>query len=146
MKIKLNEINSFKRELHVVVPWDDLEDNYNQTFTKRSETCYGCPVGCLATLTVAKGERAGTVMSMSCTAATMTLPFGITLGIKKFEDIFEATEYAQRWGLDTLTIDVTIQLAIELYENGIIDDDDLAGLPLKWGDSASIIEVMDAIV
>ena len=34
MKIKLNEINSFKRELHVAVPWDDLKDNYNQTFNK----------------------------------------------------------------------------------------------------------------
>ena len=34
MKIKLNEINSFKRELHVVVPWVDLEDNYNNTFNK----------------------------------------------------------------------------------------------------------------
>jgi len=34
MKIKLNEINSFKRELHVVVPWDDLKNNYNQTFNK----------------------------------------------------------------------------------------------------------------
>ena len=34
MKIKLKEINSFKRELQVVVPWADLEVQYNSTFNK----------------------------------------------------------------------------------------------------------------
>ena len=34
MNIKLNEINSFKRELYVTVSWDDLENNYNEAFNK----------------------------------------------------------------------------------------------------------------
>ena len=34
MNIKINEINSFKRELCVVVPWEDLKDNYNKTLNK----------------------------------------------------------------------------------------------------------------
>jgi len=34
MDIKLNKINSFKRELCVSVPWDDLKDNYQNTCNK----------------------------------------------------------------------------------------------------------------
>ena len=32
MKIELIEINSFRRELSVIVPWKDLENDYNQEF------------------------------------------------------------------------------------------------------------------
>ena len=34
MDIKLNKINSFKRELCVSVPWDDLKNSYQNTFNK----------------------------------------------------------------------------------------------------------------
>ena len=34
MKITLNEINSFKRELCVTVSWDNLENKYNEAFNK----------------------------------------------------------------------------------------------------------------
>ena len=37
-------------------------------------------------------------------------------------------------------------LAIELYEAGVIDDGDLDGLRLEWGNTEAILEVMDAIV
>ena len=43
MNITLNEINSFKRELSISVPWNDLENNYNKFFRKNmyfiSSTC-----------------------------------------------------------------------------------------------------------
>ena len=32
MKIELIEMNSFKRELSVVVPWKNLEEDYNNEF------------------------------------------------------------------------------------------------------------------
>ena len=34
MNITLNEINSFKRELCITVPWNDLEDDYSKSFNK----------------------------------------------------------------------------------------------------------------
>ena len=43
MEIKLNEINSFKRELNIVVLWVDLEEKYNKVY-KKYESNY-TPVG-----------------------------------------------------------------------------------------------------
>ena len=34
MNIKVNEINSFKRELCVSVAWEDLKDSYDKAFNK----------------------------------------------------------------------------------------------------------------
>ena len=34
MKIELIEINSFRRELHVIVPWNSLEQDYNDEFER----------------------------------------------------------------------------------------------------------------
>ena len=56
------------------------------------------------------------------------------------------TEFSWPWAIDTLTIDQSIMLAIELYEAGVINDGDLDGLRLEWGNTEAILEVMDAIV
>ena len=141
----LKEVNRGRRTRS-----DDLEgrswDAFENAFDKRIETCHGCPVACLSTLVHKHGPKQGEPLAVSCTAATMTLPFGITLGIKTFQDVAVATEMAQRWGLDTLTVDEAIFLAIELQEAGIIDEGDLDGLRLEWGNLEAILEVMDAIV
>ena len=34
MNIKINEVNSFTKEIEVVVAWNDLEESYNSEFQK----------------------------------------------------------------------------------------------------------------
>ena len=141
----IGEINSGR-----ITRSDDLEarsyEAFENAFEKRRETCYGCPVGCLSSLVIKKGPRKGNHLAVSCTASTMANPFGITLGIKHFEDVAHVTEWAQRWAIDTLNLAQTIYLGMELYEAGVIDDGDLGGLRLEWGNPEAILEVMDAIV
>ena len=46
MKIELIEMNSFKRELSVVVPWEDLKEDYDERFFRMWKyyllSCAGC--------------------------------------------------------------------------------------------------------
>jgi aldehyde:ferredoxin oxidoreductase len=48
-----------------------------------------------------------------------------------------------RYGLDTINLGDTSAFAIEIYQEGIITQDDTDGLVLKWGDSDVLIEITD---
>ena len=84
-------------------------------------SCYNCPMKCGATLTL---PGLPTYM-MKCfskltytMAAMSNLEFGLTIAQR-------ATEY----GLDGYSTPQVMAFALELYENGILTDDDLPGLP-----------------
>jgi len=87
----------------------------------RMISCHNCPMKCGATLTL---PGLPTYM-MKCfskltytMAAFSNLQFGLTIAQK-------ATEY----GLDGYSTPQVMAFALELYENGILTDDDLPGLP-----------------
>lgn len=50
-----------------------------------------------------------------------------------------------RYGLDTIDLGDTSAFAIEIYQEGIITQDDTDGLVLNWGDSDVLIEITDWI-
>jgi benzoyl-CoA reductase subunit BamB len=84
-------------------------------------SCYNCPMKCGATLSL---PGLPTYM-MKCfskltytIAAMSNLEFGLTIAQ-------QATEY----GLDGYSTPQVMAFALELYENGILTDDDMPGLP-----------------
>ncbi len=96
---------------------------YNTLESARTRmiSCFNCPMKCAATLSL---PGLPTYM-MKCfskltyTMASMSnLEFGLTIAQR-------ATEY----GLDGYSTPQVMAFALELYENGILTDDDLPGLP-----------------
>ncbi len=84
-------------------------------------SCYNCPMKCSATITL---PGLPTYM-MKCfskltytMAAMSNLKFGLTIAQR-------ATEY----GMDGYSTPQVMAFALELYENGILTDEDLPGLP-----------------
>jgi benzoyl-CoA reductase subunit BamB len=97
--------------------WKDTMENM-QT---RLISCYNCPMKCGATLTP-PGKPTYMMKCFSKLTYTMAafsdLDFGLTIAQR-------ATEY----GLDGYSTPQVMAFALELYENGILTDDDLPGLP-----------------
>jgi len=101
----------------VAKEWHDTLDSART----RLISCYNCPMKCGATLTL---PGLPTYM-MKCfskltytMAAMSNLKFGLTIAQR-------ATEY----GMDGYSTPQVMAFALELYENGILTDDDLPGLP-----------------
>jgi len=99
------------------------KDWYNTLESARTRliSCYNCPMKCAATLSL---PGLPTYM-MKCfskltytMAAMSDLKFGLTIAQR-------ATEY----GLDGYSTPQVMAFALELYENGILTDKDLPGLP-----------------
>jgi benzoyl-CoA reductase subunit BamB len=99
------------------------KDWYNTLDSARTRmiSCYNCPMKCAATLTL---PGLPTYM-MKCfskltytMAAMSDLKFGLTIAQR-------ATEY----GMDSYSTPQVMAFALELYEDGILTDKDLPGLP-----------------
>jgi benzoyl-CoA reductase subunit BamB len=103
---------------------EEVEKAWTETMTKartRLISCYNCPMKCGATITM---PGLPTYM-MKCfskltytMAAMSDLNFGLTIAQR-------ATEY----GVDGFSTPQVMAFALELYENGILTDDDMPGMP-----------------
>jgi len=60
-----------------------------------------------------------------------------------FPAMIKINELCNRFGFDTISSGVTAAFAVECYENGILTKEDTDGLELTWGNSASLVALLE---
>ncbi|SHF24474.1 aldehyde ferredoxin oxidoreductase family protein [Caloramator proteoclasticus] len=101
----------------------------------RKNPCYRCPIACGRWVKIeALNMEAGGPEYETLWA------FGADCGIDDIQAIFLANHLCNEYGLDTISTGATIAAAMELYEKGLIKDDEVEGTPLKFGNKDAIIE------
>lgn len=70
---------------------------------------------------------------------------GACIGIDKLDPIAVLNHIADEYGVDTISLGVTIAWAIEALERGDLSPEDIDGLGPRWGDVDSIIELAKRI-
>lgn len=114
--------------------------SYEKDFYTRWISCYGCPVHCgrvhkFSTFnggeTWARGPEYETMYSL-----------GSQLCNGSPEVLAEANQLTELYGVDSLTIGVTLSFAFECAEKGLLKDDELS---LEFGDAASILGLIKKI-
>lgn len=70
---------------------------------------------------------------------------GPNLLLSALDGLLKIVDLCNRYGLDTISLGATLAFAIEIYQEGIITQDDTDGLVLNWGDSDVLIEITDWI-
>jgi len=103
---------------------EEVEKAWTETMEnarKRLISCYNCSLECAATISMpeTKTYMMKCFSKLTYTMAAMSdLDFGLKIAQR-------ATEY----GVDAFSTPQVMAFAIELYENGILTDDDMPGLP-----------------
>jgi aldehyde:ferredoxin oxidoreductase len=120
----------------------DGEALINQYLVKTTG-CYTCPTKCDRLCYVPDGEFAGTEVGGPeyCTAAA----FGSGIGNDNLAAILKGNDLADRYGLDTLDLGGVLAFAFELYQRGILTDEDTDGLELNWGNYHAALELVERI-
>jgi len=107
-----------------------VEKGYLQSNTG----CYGCPIRCARNTKLPNGQQGEGPEYESGWA------YGADCGVNDLNAITEANFLCNSLGMDTITAGTTIACAMELYERGYIDKDELENGPeLNFGSSESII-------
>ncbi len=103
---------------------EEIEEKWKETqlsVRKRLISCYNCPMKCGATITV-PGISTYMMKCFSKLTYTMAAYSDLDFGFKIAQ---RATEY----GVDGFTTPQVMAFALELYEAGILTDEDFPGMP-----------------
>lgn len=103
--------------------------------------CYRCPISCGRLTEVPEGKYAGKGEGPEYETISS---LGTACGLDDLAGLLKANYRCNELGLDTISTGLTISAAMEMYEKGIITDEQ-TGMPLRFGDADAVIEMVNRI-
>lgn len=106
-------------------------------YYRKNITCFSCPVACgkLCELDgkLVKAPEYETLYSL-----------GSMVGLGDPETIVRANSLCDEYGLDSITMGISIALAIECFQRGLISKKESEGLELRFGDRDLVLSLIEA--
>jgi aldehyde:ferredoxin oxidoreductase len=118
---------------------DQIDPNALANYKTRRMGCASCPIRCSRISEVKNGPYASSVEGPEYET---TDALGPMCWNSNPEVIIRANYLCNDYGLDTISIGVTIAFAMECHQRGILSDPDLS---LEWGDADSILGLIEKI-
>jgi len=103
---------------------EEVEKEWTETMETaqtRQISCYNCPLKCAATISI---PGLPTYMMKCFTKLTYTMA-----AMSNLDFGLQIAQRATEWGVDSYSTPQVMAFALELYENGILTDEDMPGLP-----------------
>ncbi|BEP29849.1 aldehyde ferredoxin oxidoreductase family protein [Helicovermis profundi] len=133
----INENGAFPVKNFQGSVYDKAEDISGETMVEKhlikTTACYGCPIGCGRYVRIGENGEGGGPEYETIWA------FGADCGISDYGKIIEANHWCNEMGLDTISAGSTLASAMELYERGIIKEEEFDGDKLEFGNADSIV-------
>jgi len=107
---------------------------------KKHYACFACPIACGKEVKikippfVVHGPEYETVAA-----------FGSLCLNDNLDSIVEANDLCNRYGIDTISLGVSIAFAMEANQKGLLDQENFKDMNLKWGESQSIIKIIHQV-
>ncbi|MFW9956919.1 MAG: aldehyde ferredoxin oxidoreductase family protein [Candidatus Odinarchaeota archaeon] len=106
-------------------------------------SCPHCIMRCTHAYKTDDPRNPGTEVESTVEYETLGLCGG-NLGISDFQSILRLNFLADDLGLDTISTGSAIGFSMDLFESGILTEDEI-GFPLRFGDSAAALRLMEMI-
>lgn len=105
--------------------------------------CASCAINCHRYCVLPAGRYAGTRIA-GPEYETMSA-FGSGCGVTDLEAIVKAAGLCNEYGMDTISVGGAIQWAFESLERGVLSQEEVDGLDLKWGNGDAVVELVRKI-
>ncbi len=122
---------------------EDLEPENIDRYSIGTSGCYGCVVHCRHRYVLKEGPHSP--LFGEGPEYTSLGAFGTMVNCKKLETVLVANHLVNKYGIDTLETGGLIAWAMELYEKGIINQQQTDGLKLEWGNEDAVFELIRKI-
>jgi len=117
-------------------------EQIKKELVKKDKACYACPVYCGKFSVVEEGPY----KSQAEGPEFETLyALGSCCGNSNLKAVLKANMLSDMHGLDTMSLGVTISFAMECYERGLLNQGDMDGLDLSWGNADAMLTLIDRI-
>jgi aldehyde:ferredoxin oxidoreductase len=125
--------------------FDDVDNisgsTISETILVGTSGCYGCVVQCGRKVRISEGtyrleETDGPEYETLAALGSMLL-------IDDLAAVCHMNHQCNSYGMDTISMGVTLGLAFHLYDGGVIGESDTGGLALSWGDPKPAIRLIE---
>jgi aldehyde:ferredoxin oxidoreductase len=108
------------------------------TLLQRAKGCFSCIISCGRVTKVTNKKYAGEGEGPEYESAW---GFGGDCLVDDLDAVTKANFLCNEYGMDTITMGASIACAMELYEMGLITQQDTGGIALEWGNAEAMVEV-----
>ena len=105
----------------------------------KNKGCFGCSIGCGRVAQIKTGPFQSRGEGPEYEAGWS---FGADCGIDDLGAVCKANFLCNQYGIDPITMSVTIACAMELYEKGYLPEEDI-GFPLRFGDAEAMVKACE---
>lgn len=113
-----------------------------QTHVRKIVACTNCPIACDHVNEVKEGPYKGAVASVDYESLNM---LGPCCGVRDLNAITKGVQICDTMGVDTISAGVIVAWAMECYERGILTDDMVDGLDLRFGNADAMIRALEML-
>lgn len=110
-------------------------------YVTKDTGCYGCTLICGKFSEIKQGPNKGLITDGPEYESFWSL--GTNCGMNEFDGTFMANILCDEYGMDTISVGVTVGFAIECYEKGYLNQWKAELPELKWGDEESILKLIE---
>ena len=115
-------------------------ERLKELFFERNDTCFGCSIACGKTLRLPP-EQGGLRWKMPEYETLFSL--GSMADNWDAASMLKLNSLCDQYGLDTISMGVTISFALECFEKGILTTRDTGGRKLCFGDAPLLLELVE---
>ena len=108
------------------------------TLLQRPKGCFSCIISCGRVTKVTNPKYAGEGEGPEYETSW---GFGGACCIDDLDAVTKANYLCNEYGMDTISMAVTVACGMELYEKGLITKEDTGGIALEWGNAEAMVEV-----
>ncbi len=109
----------------------------------RDTGCSRCPISCAKVSKIEKGQNGMSFMEGPDYESIWAL--GALCGIGEKEAIARANLLCDLYGIDTISTGNSVAYAMECYEKGLLNGDDVDNLDMRFGNSLAMLELVEKI-
>ncbi len=110
----------------------------HENYWVKDYACFSCPLGCGNVNRVEEGEYQ---CETEGPEYETIMAFGPNCCNDNIESIIKANDLCDKLGIDTISMGNSLAFCMELYEEGLINDEEI-GFKLDWGDHSHMIKLV----
>lgn len=130
----------------VIEGWEDMPGTPGyKKFFRKNQGCFSCPTNCKQIVKPVKKngvELEGIYGSPEFDGA---VALGPNCGVTDTPTVLKAYELCNSYSLDPTSLGATISFAMECFEKGVIGKEDVGGIDLTFGNTDSLLKVIELI-
>jgi aldehyde:ferredoxin oxidoreductase len=120
--------------------YKNLNGEHVLQYQTRKHSCPGCPVACKGKIRNDQGSfRVAEMQKPEYESLNALGPLCLN---DNLEAVMKAIDLCDRYGLDTIAVGTTIAFAMECFDRGIINEKEIGGIALTWGNVTATLEII----